>query len=160
MEADISFGSDIVKKLAEELNVPVKEVQEIIDLHIAYTKELVNKPEVTSIKVGKNIGKLVSSKALLRREIERNKTSPVEKYKNHVELTIKPRLKLVEDFIESLPEKDKKSKYDKRPFIFMLKKIVNKVLGKRVTNVYEKPHRLWTVLSDYQNEKNIQNTKV
>jgi hypothetical protein len=49
--SSIAFKEDIIKELSKELNIPEKEIQEIVDINISYIKKSVKEKEYVIINL-------------------------------------------------------------------------------------------------------------
>lgn len=157
-EGDITFFEDIVKEMSEELGIGRQELTELIENNFRYTKELAKDPEVTSIKLGKNLGKMVANSYMMVTQMNNDsKNTASNNRQKHVEKTLRPRLKKINEFLSKMQYKFEDTIYNRKPFLYMLKDPVQKIL-KQLVKPYKNKRIIWETLSSHQNSINNDNT--
>lgn len=154
---DVTFYDEIVRELAEEEGRPYKEIKEMIDLNIRHVKEEARNPEVQQIKLGLNLGNMITCMKTLGREKHYRKRSKYEADHKYADEFLFPKWDIMHEYIDSLNDKQFiASKFMKRPFVQLLVGDVSKYTGRgrNTLSSFTRPYQIWEALSDFQNEKN------
>lgn len=142
MSKGIYFKEDIVEEIAQELGIPKKEVQEIVDKNIAYIKKSVLEEPIVLISLP-NLAKLRFNLRLGMSSTYTNSTltsnSGVKKYNS-----LLAKIELLRSY-----KNPQLVSYNKPLFERFYKKITK---HKKVTQIYDKMYSLWAVVERKSNE--------
>lgn len=138
----VFFKEDIVKEMSQELNIPEKEIQEIIDLNIKYIKKSVEENPILLISLP-NLAKL-------RFNLKLGMSSKYDKKG----LTSSSGIKSYEAISEKV---DLLTSY-KNPRLANFKKPLSERLFKKITKfkkafqVYDRMYHMWAAIEKKSNE--------
>ncbi|MAX51570.1 MAG: hypothetical protein CMH22_06280 [Methylophaga sp.] len=159
-ESEIAFENDIYREIAEEKGWDYKEVEELISMHLQYFREVrVKDPNITAFKLGKNLGSLMCNMYLVNRDKIKfegwvnGKSEYKQDWKKSSLDVINKRKEKMEAHCRLAEEQGKVSKYLKKPFIWLLKKPIEKIRGSYIPlGVVENRAELFRVLGEFQNK--------
>lgn len=143
MNKGIYFKEDIIKELSQELNIPEKEIKEIVDINISYIKKNILEEPVTLIALP-NLAKLrfnlklgMSSTYTLE---SRNSLSSAQRLQSN--------LKKIE-VLKNLEKSNRTLINFNRP---LFERLYKKIKREKAKQIYDKMYHYWAVVEKKSNE--------